>query len=104
MFLGEVAGKRVVVQGLWIGGWCWGPEMPHGGEAGERRKKVRDESIRTAGKGEMGAAYPRAGSASHAGMNETTPAPWARPTSVSDSRAAILDATRATWASPPPRR
>jgi serine/threonine-protein phosphatase 2A activator len=23
MFLGEVAGKRVVVQGLWIGGWCW---------------------------------------------------------------------------------
>ena len=28
MFLGEVAGKRVVVQGLWIGGWCWGDGMP----------------------------------------------------------------------------
>ena len=28
MFLGEVIGKRVVVQGLWIGGWGWGPDMP----------------------------------------------------------------------------
>jgi serine/threonine-protein phosphatase 2A activator len=28
MFLGEVVGKRVVVQGLWIGGWCWGPNVP----------------------------------------------------------------------------
>lgn len=28
MLLGEVVGKRVVVQGLWIGGWCWGPDVP----------------------------------------------------------------------------
>jgi serine/threonine-protein phosphatase 2A activator len=28
MFLGEVVGKRVVVQGVWIGGWCWGPNLP----------------------------------------------------------------------------
>ena len=28
MFLGEVVGKRVVVQGLWVGGWCWGENMP----------------------------------------------------------------------------
>lgn len=28
MFLGEVVGKRVVVQGVWIGGWCWGPDLP----------------------------------------------------------------------------
>ncbi|KAK4685880.1 serine/threonine-protein phosphatase 2A activator, partial [Tremellales sp. Uapishka_1] len=28
MFKGEVLGKRVVVQGLWIGGWLWGTDMP----------------------------------------------------------------------------
>ncbi|WVO16762.1 serine/threonine-protein phosphatase 2A activator 1 [Cryptococcus depauperatus] len=28
MFLGEVVGKRVVVQGIWIGGWCWGADVP----------------------------------------------------------------------------
>lgn len=28
MFQAEVLGKRVVVQGLWIGGWCWGEHMP----------------------------------------------------------------------------
>jgi serine/threonine-protein phosphatase 2A activator len=28
MFIGEVVEKRVVVQGLWIGGWCWGPGLP----------------------------------------------------------------------------
>ncbi|EIW73357.1 hypothetical protein TREMEDRAFT_24529, partial [Tremella mesenterica DSM 1558] len=27
-FLNEVAGKRVVVQGLLMGGWCWGEEFP----------------------------------------------------------------------------
>ena len=26
-FMGEVAGKRVVAQGLWIGGWCGGDEV-----------------------------------------------------------------------------
>jgi serine/threonine-protein phosphatase 2A activator len=28
MFQAEVLGKRVVVQGLFIGGWCWGDHMP----------------------------------------------------------------------------
>lgn len=28
MFMGEVLGKRVVVQGLWVGGWCWGNDLP----------------------------------------------------------------------------
>ncbi|WRT63817.1 uncharacterized protein IL334_000742 [Kwoniella shivajii] len=28
MFLGEVTGKRVVVQGLWVGGWNWGENVP----------------------------------------------------------------------------
>jgi hypothetical protein len=28
MFVGEVIGKRVVIQGLWIGGWCWGEDSP----------------------------------------------------------------------------
>ena len=27
MFMGEVVGKRVVVQSLWIGGWCGGNEL-----------------------------------------------------------------------------
>jgi len=36
MFLGEVVGKRVVVQGLWIGGWCWGDEPPLGRDEGIR--------------------------------------------------------------------
>jgi serine/threonine-protein phosphatase 2A activator len=28
MYQAEVLGKRVVVQGLFIGGWCWGENMP----------------------------------------------------------------------------
>ncbi|GMK59923.1 hypothetical protein CspeluHIS016_0901400 [Cutaneotrichosporon spelunceum] len=28
MYQAEVLGKRVVVQGLWVGGWCWGEHMP----------------------------------------------------------------------------
>ncbi|TYJ51490.1 serine/threonine-protein phosphatase 2A activator 1 [Cryptococcus floricola] len=28
MFLGEVVGKRVVVQGVWVGGWAWGEGVP----------------------------------------------------------------------------
>ncbi|BEJ12469.1 hypothetical protein CspHIS471_0209290 [Cutaneotrichosporon sp. HIS471] len=28
MFQAEVLGKRVVVQGLWVGGWCWGEQIP----------------------------------------------------------------------------
>lgn len=28
MFAAEVLGKRVVVQGLWVGGWLWGNPLP----------------------------------------------------------------------------
>lgn len=28
MFIGEVLGKRVVVQGLWVGGWTWSNDLP----------------------------------------------------------------------------
>jgi serine/threonine-protein phosphatase 2A activator len=28
MLIGEVIEKKVVVQGLWVGGWCWGPDLP----------------------------------------------------------------------------
>ncbi|ADV24998.1 serine/threonine-protein phosphatase 2A activator 1 [Cryptococcus gattii E566] len=38
MFLGEVAGKRVVVQGIWVGGWCWGNDVPHMEERADERK------------------------------------------------------------------
>ncbi|WVW81825.1 hypothetical protein I302_103822 [Kwoniella bestiolae CBS 10118] len=34
MFMAEVAGKKVVVQGLWVGGWLYGEEMPEGVERG----------------------------------------------------------------------
>ena len=44
--MGEVAGKRVVVQGVWIGGWCWGADMPGVGREGERRRVVREEQSR----------------------------------------------------------
>lgn len=32
MYQAEVLGKRVVVQGLFIGGWCWGENMPRAEE------------------------------------------------------------------------
>lgn len=54
MFLGEVVGKRVVVQGLWVGGWCWGPDLP---------KPSRKDS--------------QAQAPSDGGLNSTK-APWAR--------------------------
>lgn len=28
MYVAEVLGKRVVVQGLWVGGWTWGEDLP----------------------------------------------------------------------------
>nr|XP_019014526.1 serine/threonine-protein phosphatase 2A activator 1 [Kwoniella pini CBS 10737]OCF53307.1 serine/threonine-protein phosphatase 2A activator 1 [Kwoniella pini CBS 10737] len=31
MFTGEVTGKRVVVQGLHLGGWLWGEDLPEAG-------------------------------------------------------------------------
>ncbi|WVR03592.1 hypothetical protein IAU60_000584 [Kwoniella sp. DSM 27419] len=56
MFMGEVVGKRVVVQGLWIGGWCWGEGVPEA-------------------KADQGDLRRQAGSAL---AMETTKAPWAR--------------------------
>jgi serine/threonine-protein phosphatase 2A activator len=43
MFMGEVVGKRVVVQGLWVGGWVWGDDVPEAEERSEART-VRDQS------------------------------------------------------------
>lgn len=56
MYQAEVLGKRVVVQGLWVGGWCWGEDMPAATEY-ERRSS----------------ALSRIGTA-------TTAAPWAQQT------------------------
>ncbi|WVQ80918.1 serine/threonine-protein phosphatase 2A activator 1 [Cryptococcus sp. DSM 104549] len=39
MFLGEVVGKRVVVQGLWVGGWAWGEGVPDVLEKEDAKKK-----------------------------------------------------------------
>lgn len=54
MFLGEVIGKRVVVQGLWVGGWCWGPNVPKP-TRGDRDRQMVQEANR-----------------------DSTKAPWAR--------------------------
>lgn len=75
MFMGEVAGKRVVVQGLWVGGWVWGADMPR--EEG-RREKVES----TKGGVGPGSSGP-----------VVTAAPWAR----SDARERTLEATRGDW-------
>ncbi|WWD22529.1 serine/threonine-protein phosphatase 2A activator 1 [Kwoniella shandongensis] len=58
MFLGEVVGKRVVVQGLWVGGWAWGEDVP---EVEEARREDRSGSGPIGGGGEV-----------------VTKAPWAR--------------------------
>lgn len=83
MFLGEVVGKRVVVQGLWIGGWVWGEDVPGDREAkGKEKKEVRKES-----RGE--------------GISEglgTTGAPWAGVGRV-DGRRAVMESTRSAWTS-----
>lgn len=77
MFMGEVAGKRVVVQGLWVGGWTWGPDVPHGGrrEAGHAMEAGEERGSEGNGVGKtMGG--PRDG-LGHGAMPVTT-APWAR--------------------------
>jgi len=74
MFLGEVVGKRVVVQGLWIGVWCRGEDMP---------------SFERADHGERGKEEPGFG----------TRAPW-----VGDGRREVLDRTKGDWGSPMPLR
>jgi len=45
MFHGEVLGKRVVVQGLWVGGWCWGNDLPDVDRSDRRVQVGRDEAI-----------------------------------------------------------
>ncbi|GFZ51999.1 PPIase PTPA-1 [Saitozyma sp. JCM 24511] len=101
MFIGEVVGKRVVVQGLWVGGWCWGGAEGAGGE-GANVRGVGVEGSKV-GKEDTGARGGKAGlhegrSAVPPGGHETTPtpAPWTAD-AASDSRASVLEATRATW-------
>ncbi|WWD08946.1 hypothetical protein V865_007061 [Kwoniella europaea PYCC6329] len=57
MFMAEVVGKKVVVQGLWIGGWLWGDDLPESTQ--------RDDVVST-------------GIGGRAGLDGTTKAPWAR--------------------------
>ncbi|KAL1413219.1 Serine/threonine-protein phosphatase 2A activator 1 [Vanrija albida] len=76
MYAAEVLGKRVVVQGLWVGGWTWGAEKPDFGE-GKSTK------------------------ASEAPQPQTTAAPWAA-TARSDTRDAR--AANASWGAIPQRR
>lgn len=71
MFMGEVVGKRVVVQGLWIGGWCWGDDMPivmprAGARIAERGSSGRDNNV-----------SGTSGSVGSRGV-EVTKAPWAK--------------------------
>lgn len=47
MFQAEVLGKRVVVQGLHIGGWCWGEDMPRA-EGRQDEEPVVDGGAATA--------------------------------------------------------
>jgi hypothetical protein len=98
----------VVVQGLFIGGWCWAAEMPRTGVEGDRRRRVKDEQ----GGIEDGAAHrDRSASAGSREGNErsqteqaaSTAAPWAKPISVPDGRAAVLARTRADWGPTAPR-
>lgn len=65
MFLAEVVGKRVVVQGLWIGGWCWG-EVPPGNYDAIVGKEGRRQHTAANGAHEGG------------GGDGMAKAPWAR--------------------------
>lgn len=87
MFLGEVVGKRVVVQGLWIGGWGWGEEMPDDFDGKERRKE-KEKKVNGMLNGQAGGI----------GLGEgmVTGVPWKR----DDKRQQVLEATRSTWTNP----
>ena len=86
MFMGEVAGKRVVVQGIWAGGWVWGEDMPESTEKSEEKSN--------------GSETPRSGAPSRAGVQVATGAPWA---SGNDRRANLLATANSTWGSLPSR-
>ncbi|TXT16050.1 hypothetical protein VHUM_00553 [Vanrija humicola] len=77
MYAAEVLGKRVVVQGLWVGGWAWGVDKP------------QFEAAKP--KGDAGSSLP------------TTAAPWAT-TGRSDTRADTARAANASWGAIPQRR
>lgn len=77
MFMGEVAGKRVVVQGLWIGGWTWGEILP-----ADRGRPDEEKTSATAP------------------IQASTAAPWAH----TDARMATLGATRGAWSGTVPAR
>ncbi|WOO76907.1 Serine/threonine-protein phosphatase 2A activator 1 [Vanrija pseudolonga] len=81
MYAAEVLGKRVVVQGLWVGGWAWGAEKPH--FVGEDKKGVATVAPSTTA--------------------QTTAAPWAA-TARPDTRADAARAANASWGAIPQRR
>jgi serine/threonine-protein phosphatase 2A activator len=70
MFMGEVAGKRVVVQGIWVGGWTWGPDVP------TKRSETAREGGAQGTTRSAGAAQVGDGRDVHWEMS-VTPAPWA---------------------------
>ena len=43
MFMGEIVGKRVVVQGLWIGGLCGGDELEGMVPSAKRTGQIRPD-------------------------------------------------------------
>ena len=65
MFLGEVVGKRVVVQGLWLGGWCWGETPPRNYDAVLNRDTSRKE-------------HSESRTITNSAQEASTKAPWAR--------------------------
>ncbi|KAL7418719.1 Serine/threonine-protein phosphatase 2A activator 1 [Cryptotrichosporon argae] len=72
MYAAEVLGKRVVVQGLSIGGWCWGLDDGDGDAAGEVRAGAGDGSEHT-----HLATAARTDTPGDT-RGPVTPAPWAR--------------------------
>ncbi|WVQ93565.1 hypothetical protein IAU59_000640 [Kwoniella sp. CBS 9459] len=101
MFLGEVVGKRVVVQGLFVGGWLWGAEIPSGpsNSAGARAGVIKGDGVDVGGgESSSSSSFKRsarngaeiaglssdtgagtdAGTGTGLGGNPITKAPWAR--------------------------
>lgn len=82
MFAAEVLGKRVVVQGLYIGGWVWGAEKPDFGGKEEE---------------------PRVLGHCPVASEQTTAAPWAVPSRL-EGRADMARAVNASLAAGPQSR
>lgn len=79
MFMGEVVGKRVVVQGLWVGGWAWGPDVPSGPRAVEHGPMGHAGG---GGTGAVQAAQNAQAAPRTVARGDATPAPWARTTAA----------------------